>query len=471
MWSVPVLVLVSLVTFGLSRCTPDDPVVQQYGEIFTKTFDPEANSHFYQQEAQRLHLDLPAFYFTLTTRAFPDTFHRIFPPERRAKMEAMTMQTGNWLAVQTCEQALARSVRAMEALPDSLAALLTLRPALVQLLSANDTAVWRQQLEMCQRSAIQLPSNTSVQALHDALHATQAAVQHWQRTPQRAQLYTPVLYWYGLSNQYHRWMTGFFTGDLGYSFKAKKRVWDELRTGFWLTLFISVTALFLGVMAAVPLGAWLAKHRAQRTDRWGQRLLLLVYALPAFWTGSLLIAALATPGKGLFLIPGLALTTYLPQQMSFGSWMADNAVKFILPILTIMVDVATVLALYMRSSILAVQDQDFVRTARAKGLTERRVFWRHIFPNSLFPLVVQIVRTFPSLLGGTLIIEYLFNLPGMGLKTQEAFLGRDYPVLFAIVMIGAFFTIICQLVGDWLYAWLDPRVQYTEEEQYVQSML
>jgi peptide/nickel transport system permease protein len=457
--ALPTLLLISLLTFGLSRCSPDDPVQRYFGDNLATTFDPEVRSLQYAEQAATLGVDKPAFYLTLTTAAFPDTLHRIFPPLRREKMVRMAWQTGNWPATQACEKALAAVVRAVERLPNTLPHLPPMRQILDALLNESDPARLGVLTASLAGQWNQLP-NEYVKSTISDVENWQKALHHWQNTPKRNLLYQPALYWYGLDNQYHQWLFGLFSRNMGVSLSSRQPIWRDLQPRLVVTLVINGIALLLALLIALSTGIFLARRTGTATDRWGRRSLAFLSALPVFWIGSLLVLAFATPDGGLFLIPGLSLSQYAPDSMSIWAWLGDNALKIILPVVTIALHHIALLALQTRSGILDTRNADYVRTARAKGLSEKRVFWRHILPSAAFPVIGTVARSVPALLSGALVVEYLFNFPGMGLKTQEAFAARDYPVLFAIVLIGAVLTIISNLIADWLYAALDPRVEY-----------
>ncbi len=166
---------------------------------------------------------------------------------------------------------------------------------------------------------------------------------------------------------------------------------------------------------------------------------------------------------GLHLINGISPDSpWQGSRFSFFQWCAINAPKFILPVLTLAIHALALLAMQMRGGMLDIVGQDFIRTARAKGVPEDLVYWRHAFRNALFPLITVFASVFPALFAGSLVVEYLFNFPGMGIKTQEAFIRRDYPVLFAIMMIAAALTIMGNLIADVLFAWADPRVRFSK---------
>jgi peptide/nickel transport system permease protein len=451
--ALPTLLIVSWIAFGLSKCAPGDPVERIFGEDLSSSIDPERQARAYAHKARQLGLDKPIFYISIRSHALPDTLYRIFPPERRDRLLRLARHTGQWPVVAAYEQQQAAAIRTAEALPDSLPAKAALRLAASNLqLAATPAAATEAVAEL----GAAWPANMARPPEQAGLdQASQRMVQ----AAQRRSLALPAFQWYGFDNQYHHWLKGFVTGNLGLSVYTRQPIWPMLRPRIMATLLLSGVALVLALLIAVPLGVAMAARHESRFDRWGRRLLLVVYALPVFWMGSLLMLLLATPGVGLALIPGIALSPYTAGEQSFVQWCIANSVKFILPVATMSLHLIAIFALQMRSGMLDTLQADFVRTARAKGLRESAVLWRHAFRNALFPLIALFTGALPTLLGGSVVVESLFLFPGMGLKTQEAFLERDYPVLFAIVMLSAVLTILANILADVLYAWADPRVR------------
>lgn len=455
--ALPTLFVISLITFGLNKCAPVDPVREIYGADLAPTLDPEAQAAAYHNHAMLLGLDKPPFYFSLTTAVFPDTLYRVFPPERRQRLAALTAGCGDWPAVSRYESQLAHAVRVMEKLPDTLLQKPALQVVLSNLLSPQPNeqlAPIAQQLETLTDSLRRIAPGAAVS--FDSLLTSMPAL---LRARPKQYFPAPVFYWHGIDNQYHNWLSGFASGNLGKSFKTKNPVWDDLYWYVCPTLLINGVAILLAYLLAVPLGVAMARRR-KRFDTWSRRGLLLLYAMPAFWLGSLLILFLATPDFGANWIDGIYLKPWYGSRLSFIEWSMANASKFILPVLTLSAHALTVLAIQMRGGMLDVMKQDFIRTALAKGVDGDKVYWRHAFRNALFPIITIFGSVFPAVFAGSLAVEYLFQFPGMGMKTQQAFMDRDHPVLFAILMFSAVLTILGNLVADLLFAWADPRVRF-----------
>ncbi len=459
--ALPTLLIISLITFGLSKCATGDPVREVYRDNSPPTLDPEAQAAAYQRLAITLGQDKPVFYFSLTTGIFPDTLYRIFPPERRKRLRALTARSGDWPSVSRYEQQLAEAIRAVEKLPDSLPQKSRGLLALSNFFSIQETDHLTPALDSLK--AFENVAQGFSPALTQQLADFQATARVLSNKDYGSYFPTPALHWYGADNQYHHWISGLLQGDFGISYTNRLAVGPQLYPYVLPTLVLNGLALLLAYLLAVPLGVNMARRQRQSFDTWTRRTLLFLYALPVFWLGSLMILAFATPGMGLHLINGISPDSpWQGSRFSFFQWCAINAPKFILPVLTLAIHALALLAMQMRGGMLDIVGQDFIRTARAKGVPEDLVYWRHAFRNALFPLITVFASVFPALFAGSLVVEYLFNFPGMGIKTQEAFIRRDYPVLFAIMMIAAALTIMGNLIADVLFAWADPRVRFSK---------
>lgn len=453
--AVPTLLAISLAIFGLSKCAPRDPAIELGEGFFGDYRQQEAAVRL---RAGQLGLDKPAFYFTLTTAAFPDTLHRILPLERRERLAKLCAQTGNWQAVRRYETAVMAIWDFASTLPDTMNRAGDFRAASADMVRSDRADALVDLLAQVRQSSVSF-SQPNLQHLLDTLQVCIGALRTEART-ERMNL--PAFYWHGLDNQYHRWLTGFVTGDLGLSRMAQKPVWESLKFSLLSTLIINSLAILLAYCAAVPLGVFMARRRGQTPDRVARWVLLLLYSMPVFWLGSLLILLFATPDFGLYLVKGINLESWQASGKTFIAWCLSNFDKFILPILTLCLHALAVLALQMRGGVIDNMRQDFIRTARAKGVGENAVYWHHAFRNALFPIITVFASVFPAIFAGSLVVEFLFQFPGLGMKTQEAFMGGDYPVLFAILMLAAALTILGNLLADLLYAWADPRVRFAK---------
>jgi peptide/nickel transport system permease protein len=254
-----------------------------------------------------------------------------------------------------------------------------------------------------------------------------------------------------VSVQYGIWMSRVARGDLGESFlyevPNRRAIGERLPN----TALLAGTALVLSVLLAVPLGLWSAMRRGGLVDRAVSGLAFVAMAVPTFW---LAIGAIFTFAIALPLFPAGGATT----AGGAGGWM-DMLRHLVMPALVLAAVTTAELLRYMRSSAQTALQQPFVRVARAKGLRERAVAWRHVLRTALIPVVTALGIQVPRLVGGAAITETVFAWPGLGRLGVQAALGRDYPLVMAITLFVSAAVVIVNLLMDLVYVWVDPRIR------------
>jgi len=252
---------------------------------------------------------------------------------------------------------------------------------------------------------------------------------------------------------------GILRGDFGFSFRNRRPVLEEIADRLPNTVYLmSVTLIVVGIIA-IPVGVISAVKQYSIFDIVVTTLSFMGQAIPEFWLGLILIivfyAWLDNPFTGESLLPAGGMQTL---GMGFSIW--DRIKHLILPVTMGMVGWVAWYSRFLRSGMLDVLHEDYIRTARAKGLAERLVLYKHALKNAVIPLVTIFALDIPYIFAGSLYAELLFSWPGMGRLYYQAATGRDYPMLMAILTIGAGFTIFANLLADIAYAYLDPRIRY-----------
>ena len=263
--------------------------------------------------------------------------------------------------------------------------------------------------------------------------------------------------------RYWRWLTAFITGDFGFSYAQSRPVIDIIAETLPPTLWLAGTSLVLVFLIGVTTGVLQAVRQHRAADRALSVVSLFFYSMPSFWLGLMLmlIFSLKAHEWGLpFALPPTGMTSVDYEFLGAGGKLADRAVHLVLPVLTLTLVMAAGIARYTRGQMLEVIRQDYIRTARAKGLPGSRVVLRHALRNSLLPVITLLGLYLPLLFSGSVFVEVIFSWPGMGRVIVDAIFQRDYPVVMATSFIFALVVVIGSLVADVLYAAADPRIRY-----------
>ncbi|MCB9464423.1 MAG: ABC transporter permease [Candidatus Eisenbacteria bacterium] len=259
--------------------------------------------------------------------------------------------------------------------------------------------------------------------------------------------------------QYGYWITSVAKLDFGYEFfRPNVAVRDEIGDRLKITVPLSLISVFLSYLIALPLGILSAVKQGSIADKVSTIILFILYSLPSFWAGLLLI--LAFGAAGLDWLPVLGLHDKDAATFTQWQYIKDTIMHGILPVIVLTYTSLAYLSRQMRVGMLDVIRQDYIRTARAKGLAEKVVIFKHALRNSLIPVVTLFASVLPILIGGSVIVETIFTIPGMGLYAYEGIVQRDYNVVMATTTFSAFMTLLGFLVSDITYAFVDPRIAY-----------
>jgi len=274
-----------------------------------------------------------------------------------------------------------------------------------------------------------------------------------------------------LPEQYLTYATGILRGDLGRSIRTRRSVADDLADSFPATLELSFAALLISIVLGVPAGVWSAISRGRLPDLVVRVLSLAGGSLPVFWLG-LIVIGLFYYQLGWFPGGGRLDTFVPPPPTRTGLYVLDSIlagdltalrsslVHLVLPALTLGYFSTAVIARMTRSSMLEVLGQDYMRTARAKGLREPVIVLRHALRNALIPTVTIIGLTFGSLLSGAVLTETIFSWPGLGRYATASAVSLDFPAVLGVTLLAAVVYPVANLIVDVAYYWLDPRIQH-----------
>lgn len=269
---------------------------------------------------------------------------------------------------------------------------------------------------------------------------------------------------YGLDRPIHEryviWLGKLVTFEFGTSYKDNRPVLDKIVETLPNTLQLNLLSLLAIYFIAIPIGVYSATHQGSWSDTGVTLLLFILYSLPSFWVAMLLMYYFCG-GAHFNWFPAAGLSSYGASALEGFAWFKDRVWHLFLPVLCLSYGGLAGLSRYARAGLIETIRQDYVRTARAYGFSERTVVYKYALRNSLIPIITLLGTLIPSLFGGSVIIESIFSIPGMGRLAFEAILSRDYPLIMGILSISSLLTLLGLILSDVLYALVDPKIKFS----------
>lgn len=259
--------------------------------------------------------------------------------------------------------------------------------------------------------------------------------------------------------QYATWLKKFVTLDFGETFADGRKVKDKILESLPITLTINFLSLFLVLLIAIPIGIMSATRQYSLLDRFTTIFVFVGFSTPSFWLALLLIYLLGVQW-GVLPISGIHSLDIDGLTKWSWSWLLDVAQHLIMPVFVSAFGGLAGFSRYMRNNMLEVMRQDYIRTARAKGLPEREVIFKHALRNALMPVITILGLALPGIIGGSVIMETVYSIPGMGQLLYQAVFSRDYNLAMGILVPAAIFTMLGNFLADIAYAFTDPRVRF-----------
>ncbi len=464
---IPTLLIISLVAFAMSKATDDDPLIRlnpQANNMPSFRNDALYQKRAFQKTAQELNLNKPTFYFNFTAAAYPDTLYRILLKNDRSIAKKLISQYGNWNYITTYQHQLDRLVDKLFDLPDQVKRTTKNKirnDILTTKVSYKDKRI--QSFLSGLDSKIRQDSVLN-QYLRNEMDAVATSYQNVKSKATPSKLWVPSFRWYGFDNQYHHWITSFLTGNFGISYVDGRPVTSKIKSALSWTLMFNLISIFLAYLISIPLGVVAAAKKNSTFDKTSTLITFLLFSLPSFWVATMLVMFFTTPEYGSWtnIFPSIGIGKNYGNQSSWEQFW-DVAAHMILPLFCLTYSALAFISRQVRGGMLDIFQQDFIRTAKAKGVSEKKVVWKHAFRNSLFPIITMFAAVFPATLAGSVVIEIIFQIPGMGRLAFDAIMNEDWSVVFSVLMLAAILTIIGNLVADMLYALADPRVTFSSK--------
>lgn len=481
---VPTLFLITLITFGLGKMSPGDPVNLALGVKDASSGDGnltdideklEAN---YRLKAENLGLDLPLFYFGIHSVAIPDTFHKIVRGTDQEVLSDLIHQYGNWSAISNyyvARKHLTSTVTQWiktDTVKKNRNLLQETNQRLVSLSLTSDDKIIRSDL-----SRLDILTKDISSTVHQDFSKLKESYTNMQSQSTKYKNWIPTLQWNGSRNQYHRWLLGsapwfgesppnqsygILRGDFGVSYQDGRPIMSKVGEAMGWTLSVNIISLIITFLIAIPLGIYSAVHRGKWTEKLMMTVTFMMYSLPIFWVAMLLNTFFTSSEYGMDFFPTYG-TGEIDDDMNIVEIWGIRFYHLILPIFCLIYGGIAYLSRQMRAGMLDAMSQDYIRTAIAKGSPPKDIVWRHALKNSLLPIITIISSIFPSLIAGSFFVEWIFGIPGMGKLSIGAFLSRDFPMVYTVMLFSSILILIGNIVADIIYAYIDPRISFDKQ--------
>ena len=448
--------IISVCLFFLQKNASVDLVMLQNKARSNGSFyvHPLSAEKVYRAEAVRLNLDKPLFYFSVQPAMFPDTFYKVQYPEAIKIQKKLLFETGDWALVQTYYQSLTAFYEKVE-----------------QTENSTLSIFWKQQLQEMANSSDLSAVKTACQVSEEMREPYIGEIRKIEDLVNRLSYQTPSFFawlpsprWNGPDNQFHSWFSKVTKGDVGTSSRDGRPVMDKLKEAIPWTLWVNGLAILLAYMIAMPLGILMAILPKRKWLNWINNILLALYALPAFWVGSLLLfqATLPEYGFSFFSISGWS---NLQQKGGFLSQPIPFLLQLSLPVFCMAYGLAAYLTSYMQSTFSKVLNEPYLLFAKTKGISKARLYFIHALPNALLPQIVFVAGIIPALITGSVVIEVIFNIPGMGRLFIDSMLSQDWTTVYSFVLLVSVLTAAGLILSDILLVVTDPRIRLTRENK------
>lgn len=430
---VPTLLLISVLIFFLRESVPGNRASDLLVAEQDRNIDnSQSTLDDYRQEAARLHLDLPSFYFSVHPRGHSTTLPGIYLPERREWYKKALMQRA---ALENIAQ---------------------LETELTQILAACESEQCLQYRLHRYDGSTPLPRSAKIQLSESASLTLDRLDTHTLSVSD----IIPRVTWHGTDSRYHLWISSLLSDDTIRSRRDGRPARLLIAAAARWTLAVALSSLLCGAVLAILLAIYLHRYESRWHARILQQVLRAIYATPLFWGATLSIIFLTTSyySEWLDWFPAAGIFPLLSPEMSWWQRLSSTAPSLALPILLLTIYSLPYLVDQLRQSLHLQSSMAYAMTARAKGLTEKRILWRHTLPNSLLSFLTILGGRVAGLLSGSLIVEILFGIPGMGKLLYDSILGRDWDIVMVVALLSAIITMLAYLLTDIAYTLAHPQI-------------
>lgn len=455
-------VVVSVVSFVyiLQYSGPIDPVedmlISSFGD---RSYDQSQFKQSYEKEARRQHLHLPLFYFSVKPSYFPDDVHEtLVRADRRHKKQLLRLSR--------CASCVEDYLEARDLLISQIED--------GQIISSEQRRdLNKYNVEYNTTKINELIDQLSRQYSQDSIlgFTVQNAASSWKAlvtVNQSSKWSYPKWRWYGMENRFHKYIIGIFQGRFGTSktdgLPASSKIFDALK---W-TLSINVTSFILAGTLGLLLAIWSMKKDDTAIESSVSGFFYLWYTMPIFWSATLLVIFFTTDEYGAWtnIFPSVGIK-YWYSDKPISTQILLNARQLILPVICLTLPSLAYVSRIMKSKFQEVGSKEFITALKAKGLSDTQILNKHIVKNGLIPFITIMTGSITKVFAGSLVLEIIFNVPGVGKLMYDSILSSDWAVISGLVIMLSLVTVIAYIIADLLYSWANPRIQLVTTDDMI----
>lgn len=469
------LTVIIVIGFWLTQAMPGDPVQRMLSTTnHLEVGNIENYSQKYDQLYYQLGYEIPDFYFTWTNLCVPDSFYKIPQLNRRNQLILLSSETGNpskVYAFRKVEEQLMFQISNSNKIGKEVKIELQtfVNRIQQQIKIAEISASIKNCKEFNKVQDVELL--TSFDLVKKYFYTFEIEKAGWK-------LWVPVIKFHS-KNHFQQWLfgstniattnyndRGIFQGDLGYSTVTHRSVSSILKKAFEITFILSTLAIFIALFFSIPIAIVLVLFRNKKIVQLAPGILLFIYTIPVFFLGTLLLMIFANTSV-IVLFPSSGIAPAGGFSLSLSSWQIflHTLPYLVLPLITYTIGSLAFFIRLVQASLIDQLDTDYVKTARAKGASEKRIVSIHALRNCLIPLVTSAATAFPAMISGSIILENIYSIPGMGTEMVRAVQNLDYPVMIGFFLLMGVVTICVYMFSDLLHSYIDPRIHLQMKEE------
>ncbi len=440
---IPTLIAVLIFTFVLHTYMPGDEIMERLDlEGKSVSFDRAQYSQSYLELQSQLGLGGPAFYFGLQPSHQPSDARDIIPASYRQRLLQLNGQVKNWSKIMAYHEALQSALMAHEKDP-------------------SQARLYRQLNNLERINTIEELRSLSVDLPEEAAELKNVI---GQLEPSNAMI-LPSLRWHGLDNRFYHWVGRLFSADGRVSLVDGVPVADKIGAALRWTLSLSLISLILAIVLSMMIALW----QSWSTRSWAVRItdgfMYAIYALPLFWLATLMIVFFTTDHYGSWtnVFPSIGIKPWMLGDSAIAN-LGVYAKQLILPVFCLLLANMSYLTRQLRTDLKRQREQPYVTSVRAKGVSRWRLIYHHLLPNALVPYITIVTGAIPRALVGSVVIEEIFNLPGVGKLMLQSIHQSDWPVSISIIILVGIVTIFSYILADVLYMIFYPQIAQSLEE-------